>query len=145
MDTGAEISVLPRSNADRLGVHYLPGRTRVGTTTADVNARVGIIPVLRIGAAEVENVPVLVLPDARLTIGGLPGGQARMIPGILGLPVFVAFRRMAWTGHGARLVLGGDGPMPGGPGAPVYWHDDGLGFPVATARGVMGAHFDSGA
>lgn len=148
IDTGAEISVLPQSNADRLRVRYLGTRVNVGTTTADVSGRVGVIDVLRIGGATVANVPVLVLPDDRLTIN--PGanaapGTGRTIPGILGLPVYVAFGRMAWLNGGSRLLLGGAAPRPRPGGAAIFWHDDGLGVPLATGRGRFGAHFDSGA
>ncbi|MBV9883706.1 MAG: retroviral-like aspartic protease family protein [Sphingomonadaceae bacterium] len=145
IDTGAEVSVLPQSNADRLGVRYVGSGINVGTTTADVVGRVGVIDVLRIGDAIVQSVPVLVLPDERLSLALGPDGPRRMIPGILSLPVFAAFGRMAWLDGGARLALGEDAPRIRPASAPIYWHDDGLGVPFATARGLFGAHFDSGA
>lgn len=148
VDTGAEISVLPQSNADRLGVRYVGGNVSVGTTTADVIGRVGVIDLLRIGDATVENVPVLVLPDNRLRIYPSPDakpGTGRMIEGILGLPVFAAFRRMAWSDGGSRLMLGEAAPRPGQGAAKIYWHPDGLGVPLAIGGRTFGAHFDSGA
>lgn len=148
IDTGAEISVLPQSNADRLGVRYLGGNVSVGTTTADVAGRIGVIDVMRIGAATVENVPVLVLPDSRLTVhptADARPGTGQMIQGILGLPVFAAFGRMAWLDRGSRLLLGAAAPRPGLGAAPIYWHDDGLGVPLTIGAVRVGAHFDSGA
>ena len=145
IDTGAEVSVLPQSNADRLGVRYVGTGINVGTTTADVVGRVGIIDVLRIGDAVVENVPVLVLPDDRLSIPLGPSGPPRMIPGILSLPVFAAFGRMAWSDGGARLLLGETAPRVPASAARIYWHDDGLGVPFTLGTGISGGHFDSGA
>ena len=145
MDTGAEISVLPQSNADRLRVRYVGGRMSVGTATADVEGRIGVIDRLQVGDATVENVPVFVLPDARLTVPGLASGQSFTISGILGLPVFVAFGRMAWIEDGRRLALGADAPQPAGETAPIFWHERGVGVPVRGSRGVAGAHLDTGA
>lgn len=140
VDTGAEISVVSRSLADRIGVRILADRIKVGTSTADVFGEVGVVDLLRIGKASVENVPVLILPDAQLTIGGV-----RRIDAILGLQVLVAFHRVAWTGGGASLALGETAPRAGPGAAKLFWHEDGLGVPVATALGVRGAHLDTGA
>ena len=145
MDTGAEISVLPQSEAERLGVRFVGRSVSVGTATADVTGRVGVIERLQLGGAVVENVPVLVLPDARLTVPGATSGQAFTIPGILGLPVFVAFGRMAWIDDGRRLALGADAPRPGGETAPIYWHERGVGVPLRGSQAVAGAHLDTGA
>jgi hypothetical protein len=140
VDTGAEISVLTKTNADRIGVRYLKGRVTVGTSTEDVHGEVGVIDLMKIGEAYVENVPVLVLPDEQLTIGDAP-----TIPGILGLQVFNAFRRMAWLDEGRTLALGEAAPAVVAPTYRIYWHDEGLGVPVATKLGIMGAHLDTGA
>jgi len=145
MDTGAEISVLPRSTADRLGVRYVGRSVSVGTATADVTGRVAVIDRLQLGDAVVENVPVLVLPDARLTAPAVTSEQSYTIPGILGLPVFVAFGRIAWIEDGRRLALGADAPRPAGQTARIYWHDRGVGIPIRTANGIAGAHLDTGA
>ena len=145
VDTGAEISVLSQTSADRLGVRYVGGAVTVGTATADVAGRIAVIDLLRIGGSLVENVPVLVLPDARLTIAAHPTEPASTIPGILGLPVLAAFGRIAWIDGGSRLMMGELAPRVEGAGMPIYWHDRGLGIPVATDKGIVGAHFDTGA
>lgn len=145
MDTGAEISVLPQSQAERLGVRFVGRGVSVGTATGDVTGRVGVIDRLQLGEAVVENVPVLVLPDARLTVSGATSGQGFTIPGIIGLPVLVAFGRVAWVEDGRRLALGANAPRPAVETAPIYWHERGVGVPLRTSQGVAGAHLDTGA
>lgn len=140
MDTGAEVAVLSQSVADRMRVRYLGDPVRVGTSTSPVSGRMAMIDLMRIGDAYVENIPVFVLPDAQLTVADFP-----TIPGILSLPVFAEFGRMAWLDGGARLALGERAPQAAGRTERIYWHDSGLGIPIRTPRGVMGAHFDSGA
>jgi hypothetical protein len=140
IDTGAEITVVSRSVADRIGVRYLGRGTKVGTTTADVNGDPGVIDLMTIGAARVENVPVLVLSDKQLTIFG-----GHVIPAILGLPVLVAFRRVAWLHGGETLALGESAPRPAPHSFALYWRYDGLTVPVATSLGTRGAQLDTGA
>ena len=140
VDSGAEVSVVSQSVADRIGVRMLPGGVQVGTTTAPVQGRMGVVDVLAIGDATVENLPVLVLPDAQLTIAELP-----TIPAILGLPALVAFHRVAWLDGGSELALGEAVPAVPADAPRLYWHEDGVGVPISTARGTRGAHLDSGA
>jgi len=139
-DTGAEIATITRSLADRMKVRRVSNRIRVGTTTADVFGEVGMIDLLQIGSASVENVPVLILPDEQLKVGNV-----QQIDGILGLPVFVAFGRIAWVDGGRSLALGEEAPKARAGSPKIYWHEEGLGVPVSTARGTMGAHLDTGA
>jgi hypothetical protein len=141
MDTGAEISVVTESTAAKLGVRILPGSSDVGTSTSNrVTGKLGVIDKATIGGATVENLPVLILPDAMLQLG-----KDYTIPGIFGLPAFAALGRVAWLDGGTRLALGTDAPMPKGRTVRVYWHEDGLGIPIATPLGTAGAQFDSGA
>jgi hypothetical protein len=141
MDTGAEISVVTETTAAKLGVRVLPGSSDVGTSTSNrVTGKLGVIDKANIGGATVGNLPVLILPDAMLKLG-----KDYTIPGILGLPAFAALGRIAWLDHGTRLALGSDAPLPKGKTVRVYWHEDGLGIPVATQIGIAGAQFDSGA
>jgi hypothetical protein len=141
MDTGAEISVVTESTAAKLGVHVLPGSSDVGTSTSNrVTGKLGLIDKAVIGGATIENLPVLILPDAMLKLG-----KDYTIPAILGLPAFAALGRIAWLDGGTILALGSDAPIPTGKTVRVYWHEDGLGIPIATVAGTMGAQLDSGA
>jgi len=140
VDSGAEVSVVSQSVADRIKVRMLPGSVQVGTTTAPVRGRMGVVDMLTIGAASVENLPVLVLPDAQLRIADIA-----TIPAILGLPALVAFRRVAWLDRGGALALGDAAPPVPADAPRLYWHEEGVGVPVATARGTRGAHLDTGA
>jgi len=140
VDTGAGISVLSQSSADRLKPHYVEGQFSVGTSTDPVIGRVAMIDLLRIGTATVENVPVLVLPDAQLAIGG-----GKVLPAILGLQVLNAFRRVAWVDHAKYLVLGESARRAQGSANRLYWHDEGVGVPIGTGRGLEGAFLDTGA
>ena len=141
MDTGAEISVVTESTAAKLGVRILPGSSDVGTSTSNrVTGRMGLIDKATIDRATVENLPVLILPDAMLKLG-----KDYTIPAILGLPAFAALGRVAWLAGGTKLALGDAAPLPKGKTVRVYWHEDGLGIPIATPLGTAGAQFDSGA
>lgn len=139
MDTGAQISVVSASLAKKIGVRLLDGQARIGSATDDVQGSVGIIDRLQIGDATVENVPVMVLPDPKLKIGGLPQIQA-----IFGLPVFAAFHRVAWFDGGDTLMIGSEAPIPPKDASRFYWHEQGIGIPISTSKGIMGAHFDTG-
>ena len=140
VDTGAQITVVSQSLADKIKVRNFEGGIEVGSTTATVHGGLGFIDVLWIGKAAVENVPVLVLPDAQLKIGDLPQIQA-----ILGLPIMVAFRRVEWSNAGRTLLLGEEAQHTADSSPRLYWHEEGVGIPVSSARGVRGAHLDTGA
>lgn len=140
IDTGAEISVVTESTAAQLAVHILPGSSDVGTSTTRVTGKMGLIDKAVIGGATIENLPVLVLPDAMLKLG-----KDYTIPAILGLPAFAALGRIAWLDGGSKLALGSAAPLPKGKTVRVYWHEDGLGIPITTPLGTAGAQFDSGA
>jgi predicted aspartyl protease len=148
IDTGAQISTIPQSTATALGVRLMPGAIGVGTSTKPIQGQVGIIDRLRIGGATAENVPVLVLPDAMLTVDlGKGGGTPRpqLIAGILGLPVFTAFRRIAFSAGLSQLQLGDAAPIPDAAAAPIYWREDGIGIPVTLGGAKTGFLLDTGA
>jgi clan AA aspartic protease (TIGR02281 family) len=140
VDTGAEITVVSGSLAQRIGLRPSQGQVTVHTTTGVATGALAVVDRLHIGDAEVQNVPVLVLPDKALEIGDRPGIQA-----VLGLPVLVAFGRAAWLDAGATLALGDAAPAPSPGNARLYWHEEGIGLPISKARGVRGAQLDTGA
>jgi hypothetical protein len=138
-DSGAQISVVSQSLANRLHLRMVGGDVAVGSTTGDTEGRLAVIDLMQIGDAYVENVPVLIQPDAQLKIADLA-----QIQGVLGLPVMVAFRRVAWSGGAQRLSLGDAAPTPPEGALKIYWDDEGVGIPVSTSQGLEGAQFDSG-
>ncbi|MEJ2215512.1 MAG: retropepsin-like aspartic protease [Gemmatimonadota bacterium] len=90
LDTGANLSVLMRSEADSLGLGIRPAGVEVGTATdVKVTADLAVADSVRLGGLAYANVVFLVLPDKALTLPGgtrIPGGGFR-IPGILGFPL----------------------------------------------------------
>jgi len=140
VDTGAGMSVVTEATAAKLGVRRIDGSVGVETATSiKPTAGFGVIDRLRIGGAEVRHMPVIILPDAALTFDG------HTVPAIFGLPAMVAFGEMTW-GPGPLLQLGpviatGSASKP----VAVYWHEDGIGLPIATPSGVIGIVLDTGA
>ena len=94
LDSGANYSVLIRSEAAHLGLKVIPAGITVGSSTdATVTADLAVAPTLRIGNLEYHNVVFLVMPDSTFTFKDFT------IRGILGYPVF--------TGMGAiRTYIG---------------------------------------
>lgn len=89
-DTGANLSVLSASTAQRLGVRMLEGDASVGNSVrGTVAVRLGIADRLEIAGNVIRNVVFLVIDDASLTFGG----GAYKIPAIVGYPVMQALGR----------------------------------------------------
>ena len=139
-DTGATLAVMMQSVADAAGVRVLGQSRNVATSTAPVSGQVGIIPRVAIAGATVENLPVLVLPDAQLTYDG---GKVR-IPFLLSLSALRAFGRVAWLDHGTMFALGDRAPALSPGAVPVFWHPLGIGLPLDGPGGRLAAHFDTG-
>ena len=140
-DTGAQISVMMQSVAKLAHVRILGASSAVDTTTTSVAGQIGILPEAKIGAATLRDLPVLVLPDRQLILGG---GAIRL-PFILGLYAMTGFGRVAWLDHGHALALGDAAPAPTANAVPITWHPVGIGVPVDGAAGRRQARLDSGA
>lgn len=94
LDSGANYSILIRSEAERLHLHIIPAGLEIGTSTdAKVSADVAVAPLLLLGNLRYQNVVFLVVPDAAFTFKGF------QIRGILGYQVF--------TGMGAVTIRQG--------------------------------------
>lgn len=110
VDSGANLSVLSRSTADRLGL-VVQGGASIGTSTgARAAAAWTVAPSVRIGDATFTNVPFLVLPDANLSLP-LPGGY--LIEGIIGFPLLRALGPICFDKAGFQTVA----ELPAGSGA----------------------------
>lgn len=95
-DTGANISTIMKSNADKFKLKYLEGKIKVGTVTGiKVDANLAFAEALEIGDIRFENVLFIVLPDEALTFAG----GFYKIDGIIGLPVLKEMKEIHFTGN----------------------------------------------
>ena len=103
LDTGANLSVVSATTAERLGLRDL-GQARVGSSSrTSVATRVAIADHVALGGFTLEHVVFLVLDDAQLEMP-VPGGYR--IDAIIGLPVFRAIGKVRFGKDGV-LGLGG--------------------------------------
>ncbi|MGN6730332.1 MAG: retropepsin-like aspartic protease [Rhodanobacteraceae bacterium] len=142
-DTGAQISVMMQSVAKAAHVKMLGASRDVGSTTATISGQIGLIPEVRIGGATMENIPVLVLPDAQLTIRS--GKETVSLPFILSLYALADFGRVAWLDHDKWLALGNAAPSSFPDPVSMIWHPTGIAVPLDGPGGRRAAQFDSGA
>jgi hypothetical protein len=119
LDTGANLSLVSKSFAERLGLKPLPGigQPQSGLTGIENPVRVALLPTLQMGSARLYNVVVMVLDDKSLQVG--LGKQTYQINGIIGYPVFQALGtvsflrdgefeagdRTRWSGAGAGMYM----------------------------------------
>lgn len=95
IDTGANFSVLIRSEAEALGLDVRPAGVEVGTSTdVVVTADVAVAERVALGGIELRDVVFLVLPDAMFTFPGFT------IRGILGFPVLEALGELRFRRDG---------------------------------------------
>lgn len=93
LDTGANMSVVSRSFAARLGLKPLPGtaQTQASTTGIENPLRIALVPSITVGRATLHNVVVLIIDDASLKVGyGKYGKQKYQIDALLGYPALQA-------------------------------------------------------
>jgi predicted aspartyl protease len=96
LDTGANLSVVSRSTAERLGIDILGAEASVGSASRDqVATRIGVARELELAGVTLANVGFLVLADSALEMP-LPGGYR--INAIIGFPVLRAIGRMRFEG-----------------------------------------------
>jgi len=98
-DSGANFSVLVRSEAEGLGLEIRPVGLEVGSSTdLQVRADVAVADRVEVGGATLRHVVFLVLPDSALTFPGL------RITGLLGFPVQRALGALAYHADGTITV-----------------------------------------
>ncbi|HEU5211010.1 MAG TPA: pepsin/retropepsin-like aspartic protease family protein [Longimicrobiales bacterium] len=99
-DTGANLSVMRRSEAESLGLEIRHADVEIGTSTGKrFVADVTVAPRLRLGGIEIENVAFLVAPDE--VLGRDPQFS---IPGILGFPVLDALGEVEFRRNGVMHI-----------------------------------------
>jgi predicted aspartyl protease len=118
LDTGANMSVVSKSFAARLGLKPLPGfgQTMSGLTGIENPLQVALIPELPMGGATLRNVAVLVLDDDNLNIK-LPD-RSYQISGVLGYPVFQSLGVVTFLHDGG--IEAGSGARSGGAETRMY-------------------------
>ncbi|MBV8858047.1 MAG: retropepsin-like domain-containing protein [Acidobacteria bacterium] len=100
LDTGANISLLARSVAERLGVRMLGRSISVGSVTSiEVRPGLGLLPSMKVGGATVRNAVFIVLDDQALTF---PDGFK--LEGVIGFPVIEGLGRVSFGGDGSVSV-----------------------------------------
>jgi len=117
LDTGANLSLVTRTFAERLGVMPLPGVASVGSglTGLQSSIRAAVLPTMHVGGAALTNVVLLVIDDENLRIG--TGPDAYQINAILGYPVLKALGVVTFT---RDEFLAGEGAKGNGRGARMY-------------------------
>lgn len=101
-DTGANLSTVPKSTAQKMGMKIISGNIQVGTITGEkVSAQMAVCPQFHLGNIEVQNAVFLVLDDKQLSFPEI-GYQ---IHGILGFPVIEALQEIQLTQDGYFIVL----------------------------------------
>ncbi len=102
VDTGASLSVVSRSVANRLGLEVSTGsQTAAGSGGLAVSVHTAVIPEMQLGPAILRNVAVLVVEDKDLNF---PRFNYR-IDGCLGVPVLAALGRVTFY-HDGRINFG---------------------------------------
>jgi predicted aspartyl protease len=98
LDTGANISVLSVSEAQRLGLK-LQGGQGTGKDYAGNNLafQAAIAPELRLGRIVLRNVPFGVVPDKQEPFVDLPEGKR----GVLGISILLAVQTWRWSKDGS--------------------------------------------
>jgi predicted aspartyl protease len=97
VDSGASLSVISRSAADRMGLELSANAgTAEGTAGLSIPVRTAVIPEMRLGEAVVRNAAVLVAEDSDLSFPKI-GYQ---VEGSLGLPVLAALGRVTFYPDG---------------------------------------------
>lgn len=90
LDTGANLSVIMRSEAEKAGLTIRPANLVISTSTArKVVGDLAIANKVEIGRIEYSHVVFLVLPDELLTFG-----KGRRIPGLVGFPLVDAMQEV---------------------------------------------------
>jgi hypothetical protein len=92
LDSGASLSLLTESAAERLGVTFVPGATALakGLHDTDLPMRLGWVDSVRLGGLTLTDVPVGVLPDGTLTFETASAGVFRL-NGVLGVHLMKEF------------------------------------------------------
>lgn len=100
-DTGANLSTVNQTTAEKLQMTIIPADIEVGSITGQkVNTNLAICPLLKIGDIEIKNAVFLVMKDDALYI---PQIDYKM-NGIIGFPIINALREIQLTKDGYFII-----------------------------------------
>jgi len=109
VDSGASLSVVSRSVANKLGLEISTGSdTAQGSGGLSVSVRTAVIPEMHLGQATLRNVAVLVVEDSSLSFPSFD----YQIEGCLGLPVMAALGKVTFH-HDGRINFNPTDTAPG--------------------------------
>ncbi len=135
-DSGANFSVLVRSEAEGLGLEIRPAGLEVGSSTdLQVLADVAVADRVEVGGATLRHVVFLVLPDAALTFPGL------RITGLLGFPVQRALGALVYHADGTITVPAN---LDAGTGGTLAFHRYTPFVPVTFRSDTLACQLDTG-
>jgi len=142
-DTGANISTITSSCADKLGLRRMHTTVEVkGFQGLSVKSDVGVADSLNIGGFVIRNVVFMIMPDEALSFPQIDFH----IHGIIGYPVFRAMREVRISRSDVLTIPASPSPLPAGMKENLALH--GL-FPMVQMAtdhdGLMNFHFDTGA
>ena len=114
LDTGANLSLVTRSFAERLGLQPLPGVVDVGSglTGFQSSMQMAVLPALALGGATLQHVAVGILDDRNLRVGP-SGADAYQIHAILGYPALRALGAFTFTRDGEFRAGDAERPTSG--------------------------------
>jgi hypothetical protein len=100
-DTGANISTITTSTANRLGLKIIEADVSVGSSTEiKVKSKLAVAPAMKIGSATIRNVVFLVFEDKAMSFPTIN----YQINGIVGFPVIEAFGKITLT-RGNQIIV----------------------------------------
>jgi predicted aspartyl protease len=106
-DTGAWISVVAESEARRLGLEIRAGTATLSEPSGrGVRIRMAVANDVRLGAMRFQDVSFAIVPDKE-PWSSIPPGKR----GILGMPIWLAFRHVKWSKRGTWELGGSSGAV----------------------------------
>jgi Aspartyl protease len=100
-DSGASLSLISRSEAERLGLQDLGVAVDLSTSTGQrVTARASVVPEMRIGRIIVRNAVFLIVPEEMLYFPDIKEQRT----GLLGFPVLAGLKELTFFGTGRIRV-----------------------------------------
>jgi len=117
VDTGANLSLLIRSEAESLGLRIRPAGFAVGTATdIEVSADLAVADHVRLGAVKIRHVVFLVVPDEMFTFPD----HGLVLRGLIGFPLAEALGELRYRPDGSIEV---PGEVPSRPVHNLALHD----------------------